>query len=177
MSRTIEVHHEGGLVYLDGHGMTDAEADSLARLLQAAASDARWWRRGIEQEQAHLATIARLEAICGQVKVHADLWECDLADVERFRTLAREYMDERDEALRWEEKAAADENANAKDLRAALDAAEVELAFVLAWLRRPHHPECDWSTRPAGSPACTCGQWLVDERANGIATGRHRLNR
>ena len=43
MSLRIEVRHEGGIVYLDGHGMTSAEADSLARLLQAKASDARGW--------------------------------------------------------------------------------------------------------------------------------------
>lgn len=115
--------------------------------------------------------------VCGQLQVLADAWDRDLADVERFRGMARGYMDERDEARRWTEEAAAAENANAKDLRAALEAAEAELASVLAWLHRPHHPGCDWNTHPAGSPACTCGQWLVDERANGIATGRHRLSR
>jgi hypothetical protein len=61
MGRTIEVRHEGGLVYCDGLGMTDAEADSLARLLQAAASDAREWRHRIEQREARAAEIARLE--------------------------------------------------------------------------------------------------------------------
>ena len=34
----------------------------------------------------------------GQIEAHADAWERDLADVEHFRTLARGYMDERDEA-------------------------------------------------------------------------------
>ena len=36
--------------------------------------------------------------VCGQIKFHADAWERDIADVEHFRTLARGYMDERDEA-------------------------------------------------------------------------------
>ena len=36
--------------------------------------------------------------VCGQLQVLADAWERDLADVEHFRTLARGYMDERDEA-------------------------------------------------------------------------------
>lgn len=99
-----------------------------------------------------------------QIEAHADAWERDIA-------AGRE---EAAKMQRWAEEAAAAENANARDLRAALEAADAELALVLAWLRRPHHPECDWNTRPAGSPACTCGQWLVDERANGIATGRHR---
>jgi hypothetical protein len=61
-NRMIEIRHEGGLVYLDGLGMTNAEADSLARLLQAAASDARAWRHRIEQQEARAAEIARLEA-------------------------------------------------------------------------------------------------------------------
>jgi len=61
-TRTIEVRHEGGLVYLGGVGMTAAEADSLARLLQAAASDARDWRHRIEQREAQAAEIARWEA-------------------------------------------------------------------------------------------------------------------
>jgi len=61
-SRTIEVRHDGGLVYCDGLGLTDSEADSLARLLQAAASDAREWRHRIEQREARAAEIARLEA-------------------------------------------------------------------------------------------------------------------
>ena len=62
MARTIEVRHEGGLVYLDGVGMTAAEADSLARLLQAAARDAREWRHHIDRLEARAATIARLAA-------------------------------------------------------------------------------------------------------------------
>ena len=62
MSRTIEVRHEGGFVYLDGHGMTAAEADSLARLLQAAASDARGWA-AVRRAAAEMADkLARLEA-------------------------------------------------------------------------------------------------------------------
>lgn len=60
--RTIEVRHEGGLVYLDGRGMTSAEADSLARLLQAAANDARGWAAA-RRTAAELADkLARLEA-------------------------------------------------------------------------------------------------------------------
>ena len=51
-------------------------------------------------------TPARLRAIadtlpgyvCGRLKAHADAWERDLAEVEHSRTLARGYMDERDEA-------------------------------------------------------------------------------
>lgn len=61
--------------------------------------------------------------VCGQLLTHADAWERDLADVERFRKLARGYMDERDEARRevdrlaeWLDVAAAAENANAKEL-------------------------------------------------------------
>lgn len=38
--------------------------------------------------------------VCGQLQVLADAWDRDLADVERFRKLARGYMDERDEARR-----------------------------------------------------------------------------
>lgn len=115
--------------------------------------------------------------VCGQLETLADAWERDRDDVDRFRSMARSYMDERDEALRWEERAAAAENANAKDLRAAIEAAEAEHAAVLAWLRRPHHEACDWVRRPAGAPACTCAQWLVDERADGIAAGKHRVSR
>ena len=36
--------------------------------------------------------------VCGRLQALADAWERDLADVERFRKLARGYMDERDEA-------------------------------------------------------------------------------
>jgi hypothetical protein len=61
-ARTIEVRHEGGLVYCDGLGMTASEADSLARLLQAAASDARGWRHHLDRMEARAAEIARLEA-------------------------------------------------------------------------------------------------------------------
>ena len=61
-ARTIEVRHEGGLVYLDGHGMTAAEAESLARLLQAAAADARGWA-AVRRAAAEMADkVARLEA-------------------------------------------------------------------------------------------------------------------
>jgi len=62
MARTIEVRHEGGLVYCDGLGMTAAEADSLARLLQAAAIDARAWAVGLRHDQAGAAKVAWLEA-------------------------------------------------------------------------------------------------------------------
>lgn len=61
-ARTIEVRHEGDLVYLDGHGMTAAEAESLARLLQAAAWDARGWAAVRRSEAEMAATLARLEA-------------------------------------------------------------------------------------------------------------------
>ena len=61
-ARTIEVRHESGIVYYGGLGMTAAAADSLARLLEAAASDAREWRHRIEQREARAAEIARLEA-------------------------------------------------------------------------------------------------------------------
>lgn len=67
--------------------------------------------------------------VCEQIQAHADAWERDLADVDRFRKLARGYMDERDEAQRWTEEAAAAENSNAKDLRAAL--AEIEALHAL----------------------------------------------
>lgn len=61
-NRTIEVRHEGGLVYLDGHGMTVAEAESLARLLQSAASEARGWA-AVRRAAAEMADrLARLEA-------------------------------------------------------------------------------------------------------------------
>ena len=59
---TIEVRHEGGIVYLDGHGMTAAEADSLARLLQAAASDARGWAAARRTAAEMADKRARLEA-------------------------------------------------------------------------------------------------------------------
>ncbi len=62
MSRTIEVRHEGGLVYLDGRGMTSAEADSLARLLQAAARDARGWAAARRTAAEMADKLARLEA-------------------------------------------------------------------------------------------------------------------
>lgn len=53
-------------------------------------------------------TPARLRAIaamlpgyvCGQIETLADAWERDLADVDRFRAMAREYMDERDQLRR-----------------------------------------------------------------------------
>lgn len=62
MTHTIEVRHEGGIVYLDGHGMTAAEADSLARLLQAGASDARGWAIWRQKDAEGAAERARLEA-------------------------------------------------------------------------------------------------------------------
>ena len=61
-ARTIEVRHEGGLVYLDGHGMTVAEAESLARLLQAAASEARGWAAVRRAAAEKADKLARLEA-------------------------------------------------------------------------------------------------------------------
>jgi len=73
MARTIEVRHEGGLVYCDGLGMTAAEADSLARLLEAAAHDAREWRHRIEQREARAAEIARLEA-SGLTHIITEVW-------------------------------------------------------------------------------------------------------
>ena len=60
--RTIEVRHEGGVVYLDGHGMTVAEAESLARLLQAAAGDARGWAAAQRAAAEMADKLARLEA-------------------------------------------------------------------------------------------------------------------
>jgi hypothetical protein len=72
--------------------------------------------------------------VCGQIKFHADAWERDLADVEHFRTLARGYMDERDEAR--------------AELAAALEATREEgrragIKEVVAWLRagRKRHPQ------------------------------------
>lgn len=62
MSRAIEVRHGGGLVYLDGHGMTVAEVGGLVRALEAAARDAKASQFAIEREQAHATTVARLEA-------------------------------------------------------------------------------------------------------------------
>ena len=62
--------------------------------------------------------------VCGQIKFHADAWERDIADVEHFRTLARGYMDERDEA-RAELAAALDRE---ERLRSTLD--ELRLASV-----------------------------------------------
>lgn len=61
-ARIIEVRHEGGIVYCDGLGMTEEEADSLARLLQAAASDARASAAGLRHDQERAAEVARLEA-------------------------------------------------------------------------------------------------------------------
>ena len=60
--RTIEVRHEGGTVYLDGRQMTSAEADSLARLLQVAASDARGWAAAQRTAAEMADKLARLEA-------------------------------------------------------------------------------------------------------------------
>ena len=51
MARTIEVRHEGGLVYLDGYGMTNAEADALARRIATAASAAWSWHRKDEYDR------------------------------------------------------------------------------------------------------------------------------
>lgn len=62
MSRHIEVRHEGGIVYLDGHGMTAEEADSLARQLQAAASDARGWAAARRSAAEMADKRARLES-------------------------------------------------------------------------------------------------------------------
>ena len=61
-ARPIEVRHEGGLVYCDGLGMTAAEAELLARLLQAAASDARAWAAGLRHDQERAAEVARMDA-------------------------------------------------------------------------------------------------------------------
>ena len=108
--------------------------------------------------------------VCGQIEALADAWERD-------RAMARNYMNERDEAReeavkmqRWAEEAAAAENASTREM---VGATAAERAAVVAWLRREHHPECDWRRRPSGSPLCTCAQWLVDERAAAIEAGRH----
>ena len=108
--------------------------------------------------------------VCGQIEALADAWERD-------RAMARGYMDERDEAReeatkmqRWAEEAAAAENASTREL---VGAKAAERATIVAWLRREHHPDCDWRRKLYGSPACTCGQWLIDERAAAIAAGAH----
>jgi len=62
MARTIEVRHEGGLVYLDGYGMTNEEADALARRL-ATAADAAWsWRRKAEYDRERERRLASMAA-------------------------------------------------------------------------------------------------------------------
>lgn len=61
-NRKPEVSHEGGIVYLDGYGMTEAEADMLARAIQAAASEARGWAVQRKRAAKVAAEIARLEA-------------------------------------------------------------------------------------------------------------------
>jgi hypothetical protein len=61
-ARIIEVRHEGGIVYLHGVGMTAAEADSLARLLQAAALEAQAWDAGLRHDHERAAEVARLES-------------------------------------------------------------------------------------------------------------------
>ena len=58
----MTVHHEGGLVYLDGRGLAYEEAEELCRKLDSAAREARRWQCNQDRRLEQAATIARLEA-------------------------------------------------------------------------------------------------------------------